>query len=212
MKIGRNDPCPCGSGKKYKKCCIDKGTSKLGLWQNNMELISDDSSDDTKQIFFNILKIIETKHWEGACHATSALMYILFSEVGLDVNLFVGEVQYENAFFDHSWVEVNGKVYDAAICLGLNAVRLSPPIYNDNNIETMEHTSGLYGVVHNGIDPLARVVLDTPVVEYMDGFPSSKNGLWTYIEEIGNRIGMTVDISILKNKYSKSMWKLKKNL
>ena len=22
--IGRNDPCPCGSGKKYKKCCLDK--------------------------------------------------------------------------------------------------------------------------------------------------------------------------------------------
>ena len=21
-KVGRNDPCPCGSGKKYKKCCI----------------------------------------------------------------------------------------------------------------------------------------------------------------------------------------------
>ena len=20
-RIGRNDPCPCGSGKKYKKCC-----------------------------------------------------------------------------------------------------------------------------------------------------------------------------------------------
>jgi uncharacterized protein YecA (UPF0149 family) len=20
-EIGRNDPCPCGSGKKYKKCC-----------------------------------------------------------------------------------------------------------------------------------------------------------------------------------------------
>jgi tetratricopeptide (TPR) repeat protein len=23
MKIGRNDPCPCGSGKKYKKCCLN---------------------------------------------------------------------------------------------------------------------------------------------------------------------------------------------
>ena len=22
IKIGRNDPCPCGSGKKYKKCCL----------------------------------------------------------------------------------------------------------------------------------------------------------------------------------------------
>ena len=21
LKIGRNDPCPCGSGKKYQKCC-----------------------------------------------------------------------------------------------------------------------------------------------------------------------------------------------
>ncbi|MCS7066254.1 MAG: SEC-C metal-binding domain-containing protein, partial [Fimbriimonadales bacterium] len=23
-KVGRNDPCPCGSGKKYKKCCYPK--------------------------------------------------------------------------------------------------------------------------------------------------------------------------------------------
>ena len=22
MKIKRNDPCPCGSGKKYKYCCL----------------------------------------------------------------------------------------------------------------------------------------------------------------------------------------------
>lgn len=21
-KVGRNDPCPCGSGQKYKKCCM----------------------------------------------------------------------------------------------------------------------------------------------------------------------------------------------
>jgi hypothetical protein len=23
-KVGRNDPCPCGSGAKFKNCCIDK--------------------------------------------------------------------------------------------------------------------------------------------------------------------------------------------
>ncbi|WP_256476707.1 SEC-C metal-binding domain-containing protein [Bradyrhizobium sp. 186] len=22
-KVGRNDPCPCGSGKKFKKCCLN---------------------------------------------------------------------------------------------------------------------------------------------------------------------------------------------
>jgi SEC-C motif-containing protein len=25
QRISRNDPCPCGSGKKYKHCCIGKG-------------------------------------------------------------------------------------------------------------------------------------------------------------------------------------------
>ncbi len=24
-KVGRNDPCPCGSGRKYKVCCMRKG-------------------------------------------------------------------------------------------------------------------------------------------------------------------------------------------
>jgi len=26
-KVGRNDPCPCGSGNKFKKCCIKDSTS-----------------------------------------------------------------------------------------------------------------------------------------------------------------------------------------
>ncbi len=31
MKIGRNDPCPCGSGKKYKFCHGKKGAEPLNL-------------------------------------------------------------------------------------------------------------------------------------------------------------------------------------
>ena len=27
--IGRNDPCPCGSGNKYKKCCLEKDTADI---------------------------------------------------------------------------------------------------------------------------------------------------------------------------------------
>lgn len=30
MKIGRNDPCPCGSGLKYKKCCLLKKKQDTG--------------------------------------------------------------------------------------------------------------------------------------------------------------------------------------
>jgi tetratricopeptide (TPR) repeat protein len=28
-KVGRNEPCPCGSGKKYKRCCLAKQTRSL---------------------------------------------------------------------------------------------------------------------------------------------------------------------------------------
>jgi hypothetical protein len=28
IKTGRNDPCPCGSGKKYKHCCYAKDSVK----------------------------------------------------------------------------------------------------------------------------------------------------------------------------------------
>ena len=29
MKTGRNDPCPCGSGKKYKKCCANRSAPSM---------------------------------------------------------------------------------------------------------------------------------------------------------------------------------------
>ena len=30
--LGRNEPCPCGSGKKYKRCCLGKGAPAPGAW------------------------------------------------------------------------------------------------------------------------------------------------------------------------------------
>jgi len=38
-KIGRNDPCPCGSGKKYKKCCLHKDEQRQHEeWQQKQAL------------------------------------------------------------------------------------------------------------------------------------------------------------------------------
>jgi len=31
MKIGRNDSCPCGSGRKYKRCCANKPPKESAL-------------------------------------------------------------------------------------------------------------------------------------------------------------------------------------
>ena len=29
MKLGRNDPCHCGSGKKFKRCCMGSASKQL---------------------------------------------------------------------------------------------------------------------------------------------------------------------------------------
>ena len=44
VKVGRNDPCPCGSGKKYKDCHEKDGTvflEKLALQQEKQRLKQD---------------------------------------------------------------------------------------------------------------------------------------------------------------------------
>ena len=38
MKAGRNDPCPCGSGKKYKKCCMEQD---LAVERSGMRVVSE---------------------------------------------------------------------------------------------------------------------------------------------------------------------------
>jgi hypothetical protein len=48
MNIGRNDPCPCGSGKKYKRCCY--------LQNNNNDTdisLEEVDTDDYDDYFFN---------------------------------------------------------------------------------------------------------------------------------------------------------------
>lgn len=51
MNIGRNDPCSCGSGKKYKKCCMNKGGSPKTEERN--KFINSLSIKDRNIILFN---------------------------------------------------------------------------------------------------------------------------------------------------------------
>ena len=48
-KVGRNDPCPCGSGKKYKKCCGDNRKS------NRINSIDEYSLDQRTSIMYNAM-------------------------------------------------------------------------------------------------------------------------------------------------------------
>ncbi|GHV72760.1 hypothetical protein AGMMS49940_00620 [Spirochaetia bacterium] len=57
-KIGRNDPCPCGSGKKYKHCCLNKtvnpwkmGVSGEAIKDTERQTTTNDESIDWKEFF-----------------------------------------------------------------------------------------------------------------------------------------------------------------
>jgi len=49
-KIGRNDPCPCGSGKKYKKCCLGKDIPYNDSHKEDKEIMPIDNIDQTTEM------------------------------------------------------------------------------------------------------------------------------------------------------------------
>jgi uncharacterized protein YchJ len=57
--IGRNDPCPCGSGKKYKKCCELKKSTKQFTYHTmsaNEEAVAKKTESKAKALFGNFFK------------------------------------------------------------------------------------------------------------------------------------------------------------
>ena len=49
-KVKRNDPCPCGSGKKYKNCCYEKLYKEIPADKKIVSFTLDDGSKTSKQI------------------------------------------------------------------------------------------------------------------------------------------------------------------
>lgn len=71
MEAGRNDPCPCGSGKKFKKCCM--GKAQNGLKGRIQQKSSADSElpanlspgDRGKQLLSRVKQVVhEVPFWE----------------------------------------------------------------------------------------------------------------------------------------------------
>lgn len=57
--VGRNDPCPCGSGKKYKKCCLPKkpGPDRVdALSQNAVSAIKAKRYEEAERLCAQLLR------------------------------------------------------------------------------------------------------------------------------------------------------------
>ena len=86
-KIGRNDPCPCGSGQKYKRCCLPRDeaaaaearTRAQAAQSSAQSLIppasrivdDDDGLDDASN---RVIDLIEAERLDEAEHAAQDLL------------------------------------------------------------------------------------------------------------------------------------------
>lgn len=62
-RIGRNDPCPCGSGKKYKKCCIEKDQERLHESSSVAGLTVEELQEQREQ-FLTQNELLEMRSYE----------------------------------------------------------------------------------------------------------------------------------------------------
>lgn len=210
MKIGRNDPCPCGSGKKYKHCCLNKrGTYiKDGADEKTAirNIVKEKSYDESiADVLCNLIQYMKKQRWIGACHATTAVMFVALSEMGFSPKACIGEVK-DDVFgvFDHSWIELDNRIVDLACSMTLlNGQSVNAPVIFDVDSYTGKKYELAYGIYYKGLGRDAEHVMNTSFCDYMNAYPECKNGLW---DVVGIVLDKKSNISELRSKYQDTQW------
>jgi hypothetical protein len=216
--VGRNDPCPCGSGKKYKKCCINKTLNENGLWKERALVFDSQYSFNEKLVntFFAVFDHSVKEAWRGACHGVSSILYILLKEQGIDCHLQLGFVKAESVPFPfcHSWITIDGEIFDVGLYRSNPSIispngylEVSAPIFKGVNLETNQPTPIHFGVTTKRIDRIYEQLSHMTLGEYLKGWPLHKDGLWGEIIDISKELDITVDIKELQEKYSDQPYK-----
>ncbi|MCG8710428.1 acetyltransferase [Brenneria sp. 4F2] len=156
--------------------------------------------------FSNLVSFIFNTDRNGACHDTSAIFYILSSELGFDPKLYIGEVRYplSGAYFDHSWVEIDGNIYDAAIAYPLpGGVKVSGSIFKSIDQDTGEKTDLEFGFnSESGLDFIAYQVSQQTLDQYET---ATNSGIWNISSSQGKKLGLDLDEFLLSLKYGNVM-------
>ena len=177
--IGRNDKCPCGSGLKYKQCCLKK---------NNLAFSQIECDDRMRTIVKSTYDFKKENDFKGSCHLPSAVMYILLIESGFtDLVVKTGVVDIDEGLFDHSWLEYQGKKIDMAIMNTLQDGIILPPVFLDKLIGASKPLEYVYGVDVD-LDAEAKFVFSQSLGDYILGGELNKTVF--VFEDIAKRSGI----------------------
>ncbi len=137
-------------------------------------------------VFSSILDVTLSNDWKGACHESCGAIHILLNEFGVQNTWCIGEAKVGQAFFDHSWIEINSEIYDISICTPLQLTFRSGPIIKGIDIDTNQQTTALHGVVSGQPnDPITVAVKSYNLTTYLTNSPiHPKLGTWVLIDQV----------------------------
>lgn len=175
----------------------------LKLWLMRAEFIAAEfqSGQQILKLYEPILSCTLMQDWRGACHDTSAAFYVLALELGLSPSLHIGTVQAPGGCFSHSWVEFEGKIFDAAICFpNENAIPAGPPIFGSYGLSDGEPHQLAFAVQNHPFDEPGSQIAELDLYNY--GLKQDPpHMLWLVIQYLGRHIGLDLAIHDLQTKY-----------
>ena len=164
MKIGRNQPCPCGSGLKYKKCCLNKTK------EENKILNSDDVKYMEKHNFIDPFtyhdNYIHTKKVR-ATKINKKLLNIYDNKKNLSIKNIIDD-------FEEEILNLNIEEYDLNITNNYLDKLVSILELDDNTYE-----NSLRCKVHS-LFKLGNYELGEQII--LDWIKENRNSIYAYIE------------------------------
>lgn len=104
-KIGRNDPCPCGSGLKYKKCCLSKETIHYPNMEKLKNNINEKATISTLESFSKSTKLADVEggsfyriFWDDKVEQVNPIEYYKNYELNRRVISYRDLLQMKNPF------------------------------------------------------------------------------------------------------------------
>jgi len=155
--------------------------------------------------FCSLLDYIHQNQWQGACHASSTVLFSLLTSQGIEVELYLGKVSVEVITFDHSWIEIDGDIYDVAISNALTTGSDFPPVFRNLDLSTGEPTKLRYETPD--YNEATQKIRSTKVSEYMEGYPEHTEGLFGITVLVGQSAGIPVNVNTVKSCVINAVWK-----
>ncbi len=160
-----------------------------------------------EDIYKSMLDYVIDNNFTGACHSTSAAMYILLSELGLNPKLKIGEVYSysDNVCFDHSWVEMDDEIFDIAIGYPqppeLGGQYVCGPIFNSTDLSTDQYADVCFRYqTDEGLREPALSVSRWTLQEYNDNEDTDID-IWDFTVLIGSRCKLDLSRYSLIERY-----------